>query len=288
MKLLMFFIVIIVVTAAVMILYWAICHDTVCKYPDRFLYVPVIPKSRVRYEKICIGKVPKDIVRKLKKSITPLANIATKAKGNRLIRQIYACQTNKIKYICKEINNQISECVAYPQIENEKFEEMSSRLYIVEAVFDSIYQDIENSINNLNAEKKDKQDAEIMLLQNPPAFQNLENMLQMEKEDSKVLEEKYKNVTIKEFATKVMDISSPFAGEVVSLQVKNGQVVKRGQILGKIKGQFPVKYGPYDPDQCGGIINIFAPKTGIIDDINITAGYNLDRNQKICAIWYEP
>ena len=65
-------------------------------------------------------------------------------------------------------------------------------------------------------------------------------------------------------------------------------MVKRGQILGKIKGQFPVKYGPYDPDQCGGIINIFAPKTGIIDDINITAGYNLDRNQKICAIWYEP
>lgn len=220
MKLLMFFIVIIVVTAAVMILYWAICHDTVCKYPDRFLYVPVIPKSRVRYEKICIEKVPKDIVRKLKKSITPLTNIATKAEGNRLIRQIY--------------------------------------------------------------------DAEIMLLQNPPAFQNLENMLQMEKGDSKVLEEKYKNVTIKEFATKAMDISSPFAGEVVSLQVKNGQVVKRGQILGKIKGQFPVKYEPYDPDQCGGIINIFAPKTGIIDDINITAGDNLDRNQKICAIWYEP
>ena len=286
MKLLMFFIVIIVVTAAVMILYWAICHDTVCKYPDRFLYVPVIPKSRVRYEKICIEKVPKDIVRKLKKSITPLTNIATKAEGNRLIKQIYACQNNKIKYICKEINNQIDECVAYPQIQNDKFEEMNSRLYIVEETLDSIYQDIEKSVNDLEVGEKDKQGAEIMLLQNSPAFQNLENMLQLEKGESKALERKYKDVVIRESATEMMDIQSPFVGKVVSLQIEKGQIVKEGQVLGRLETEMPdftqtIRHLPIST-------NIYAPRAGIIDEIKISTGDHLFTGQKVCALWYEP
>lgn len=121
--------------------------------PTFNLYIPIIKKKKIHFIKIKLKMMPEVVKVSLRKIFAKLVYIASEAECDCDICSFYIKQADKIKYILKQISEEINKCIKSENPE-AMFMEMNIHLDAVKEYMDDIYADYEK-IKKLAKERKE-------------------------------------------------------------------------------------------------------------------------------------